>query len=216
MSPSTNPSLDNELSAVNTILNAIGQSPVSSFDSNNPELSLIHNILIEVSKDVQNEGWTYNTERHIKVSPNSNNNIVVSEVATSLGVPTLSRIDVHDGLTDRTINTVIRDNGGTLMLYDKLNHTFTFNSDQLIDVVFLVKFEHLPSVFQRYITLRAAGRAATQLVANPQLVQLLSTQEMQARSTCIDYECDQEDPSFLVIPDDTTYRSFIPSDALRR
>lgn len=216
MSPSTNPSLDNELSAVNTILNAIGQSPVSSFDSNNPELSLIHNILIEVSKDVQNEGWTFNTERHIKVSPNVNDKIVVSEVATQLGVAAISRIDIHDGLNDRLINTVIRDNGGVLMVYDKLNHTFTFDNDKLVDVVFLVKFEHLPSVFQRYITLRAAGRAATQLVANPQLVQLLSTQEMQARANCLDYDCDIEDPSFLGIPDETTYRSFIPSDALRR
>ena len=92
MSPSTNPSLDNELSAVNTILNAIGQSPVSSFDSNNPELSLIHNILIEVSKDVQNEGWVFNTEINIKKTPNTGAPLKYVPVGNNV-----LRYDISDG-----------------------------------------------------------------------------------------------------------------------
>ena len=72
-----NPSLispDTELSAVNTILGAIGQAPVSSLDYDaatdtgafeNPEIGLIYNLLREANMDVQNEGWVFNTEDHI-------------------------------------------------------------------------------------------------------------------------------------------------------
>ena len=68
--------LDTELSAVNSILGAIGQSPVTSLGSpesgegdkinyTNPEIAFIYNILTEVNKDVQNEGWHFNTENHV-------------------------------------------------------------------------------------------------------------------------------------------------------
>ena len=86
----TTTELDTELSAVNSILGAIGQSPVTTlgdFDQvtdadgntttvhsyNNPEIAFIYNILNEVNKDVQNEGWHFNTENHVKISPDANN-----------------------------------------------------------------------------------------------------------------------------------------------
>ena len=63
---------DTELSAVNSILGSIGQAPVTDLDltgNPNPEISFIYNILTEVNKDVQNEGWHFNTEYHIKLTP---------------------------------------------------------------------------------------------------------------------------------------------------
>ena len=51
---------DTELSAVNSILGSIGQSPVTTLEFENPEISLIYNILTEVNKDVQNEGRHFN------------------------------------------------------------------------------------------------------------------------------------------------------------
>ena len=211
MSTPSTISLDTELSAVNSILGSIGQSPINSLSFENPEVAVIHNLLREVNVDTQNEGWSYNMEKHIKVTPDSNNELTVVNIQTVVGA-TVLRIDFHDGLVDRNSDVVIR-NG---KLYDKVNHTYKFEGDKYVDVVFLVEFNDLPSVFQRYVTMRAAGRAATQLVANPQLVQLLGSQEALARAACIEFECDQGDHSFLNIPDETSYRSFIPSDALRR
>ena len=66
---------------------------------------------------------------------------------------------------------VIRQDG---VLYDRLNHTKEFDNPLSFDIVWLRSYEDLPSVFQRYITLRASGRSAAQLVSNPQLVQLLA------------------------------------------
>ena len=77
-------------------------------------------------------------------------------------------------------------------------------------------FDELPSVFQRYITLRASGRAATQMVTNPQLVQLLQTQEAQARASCLEYECNQGDHTFFGTPMGTAYRSYQPYRTLAR
>ena len=76
-----------------------------------------------------------------------------------------------DNATYRTTNFVLR--GGKL--YDKIIIHLSFDPQTAIkfDIVWKWDYEELPSVFKRYITLRASGRAATQLVANPQFVQLL-------------------------------------------
>ena len=197
-------SLDTELSAVNSILGSIGQAPITTFDFTDPEISYVHNLLREVNVDVQNEGWSFNTEYHVTYSPNTDGYFVIP--------PNVIRFDVHDNQNIRTTDVVKR-NG---RLYDKYNHTDVFTSDLSLDVVTLYEFDDLPSVFQRYITYRAAGRAAAQLVGNPQLVQLLATQEAQARAACMEYECDQGDHTFMGWPDDTTYNAYKPHHALRR
>ena len=60
--------LDTELSAVNSILGAIGQSPITTLNFKNPEVSLIYNLLKECNLDIQSEGWTFNKEDHVKFS----------------------------------------------------------------------------------------------------------------------------------------------------
>jgi hypothetical protein len=197
-------SLDTELSAVNSILGSIGQSPISSLNFDNPEVSFIYNLLREVNVDVQNEGWSFNTENNYPLTRDVNGYYQVP--ANTL------RYDVSDGLDVRTTDVVTR-NG---RLYDKVNHTDVFTSDVDLDIVWLFQFNDLPSVFQRYIISRTAGRAATQLVANAQLVKLLSTQELQARAACIEYECNQGDHSYFGWPDGTSYPSYQPYHALRR
>ena len=97
---------DTELSAVNSILGSIGQSPITTLNFQNPEISFIYNILNEVTKDLLNEGWHFNTEEDIKVSPDANGNITI---------PTnYLRYDIHDGQADRQLDVVKR-NG---KLYD--------------------------------------------------------------------------------------------------
>ena len=193
-----------ELSAVNSNLGGIGRVPVTCLDCTNPEISFIYNRLTEVNIDVQNEGWEFNTELHVKLSPDTNKHIVVP--------PNVLRYDIHDNQNDRRLNVVTRSG----RLYDKVEHTDEFENDVELDVVTLYAFEDLPPVFRRYVIYRAAGRAATQLVANPQLVQLLGTQEAQARAACLEYECEQGDHNFMGWPDGTTYRAYQPHHALRR
>jgi len=203
--------IDTELSAVNAILGSIGQSPISGIDFNNPEISFIYNILKEVNQDVQNEGWQFNIEYHIKENVNTTDNkiIIASDVI---------RIDMTDEW-DRTRDFVRRkDSDGIWKMYDRVNHTFEFPDDDYfyVNKTRLLNFEDIPAPFQRYIVYRASGRAAVQLVSNAQLQKMLSSFEIQARAACMEYECNQADHNYMGWPDESAYQSYKPYTMLRR
>jgi len=171
----------------------------------NPEISFIYNLLTEVNKDIQNEGWIFNIERHVKKTPETDTGYI--------SIPNnVLRYDLHDNLTHKT-QDLVRRNG---RLYDMVDHTDVFTDDVYLDIVYLWPFTDLPNVFKRYITYRASVRAATQLVSNPQLVQLLQAQEVYARANCMEYECQQGDHSFFGLPHESVYKSYQPYTALRR
>ena len=195
---------DTELSAVNSILGSIGQSPITTLNFENPEISLIYNILAEVTKDVLNEGWHFNTEHHVKVSPDASGYISVPN--------NYLRYDLSDGQMSRTIDLVKRDG----KLYDLVDHTDVFTHDMELDIVYLYSFTDIPSVFQRYIISRASARAATQQVANKELVALLQSQEGIARASVMEYECNQGDHSFMGFPHNSSYNPYQPYKVLHR
>ena len=201
---------DTDLSAVNSILGAIGQSPVTTLNYENPEISYIFNILTEVNKDVQNEGWHFNKEYHVKLSPDNNKHVVLP--------PNTLRYDLHADAIDKSQDLVIRKDttDGQFKFYDLVDHTYEFTDDIYVDVTTLYKFDELPNAFQRYITYRSAVRAATQLVSNPQLVQLLQQDEAKSRAACMEYECSIGDHNFLGHPHESYYSSYKPYRALRR
>ena len=196
--------LDTELSAVNSILGAIGQSPITTLNFENPEVAVIYNILKECNIDIQSEGWSFNKEDHVKYVPDSNKNVKLPS--------NVLQFSLHDGLDNKSQRLIIR-NG---KVYDKVDHTDEFTVDLSLDVIWLQKFEDIPQVFRRYIIYCASSRAAAQLVANPQLVTMLQQKEAYARATCLEYDCNQIDPSYLGLTDDQRYTSYIPLDALRR
>ena len=195
---------DTELSAVNSILGSIGQSPITTLNFQNPEISFIYNILTEVTKDVLNEGWHFNTEEHLPFTPDSNKNILIPSNCL--------RFDLHEGQVSRSKDLVTR-NG---KLYDKVNHTDEFDGELLLDVVYLFSFNDIPSVFQRFIIAKASTRAAAQLVTNTELVQLLQQQEALSRASVMEYECEQGDHSFMGWPENSSYRSYQPYKSLIR
>ena len=157
MSTPSTISLDTELSAVNSILGSIGQSPITTLDFTNPEISFIHNLLREVNVDVQSEGWSYTTRRQttssLLMSTASSKSRQTSFVTTfttvKTSVPRMSWSETGDCTT-------------------KFNIQMYSPTDLYLDIVTLYEFNDLPFVFKRYITYRAAGRAAAQLIANPQ------------------------------------------------
>ena len=214
---STTTDTETELSAVNAVLGAIGQSPISVLkDPNtgvvsnaNPEISFIYNLLRDANIDIQAEGWHFNTERHVKYVPDSTTNKI------QIGADVL-KLDVSHGWTRRQYDVVKRNN----YLYDKLDHTDDWSeltSDGIdLDVVKLYAFEDLPPAFQRHIIHRTSRMAATQLVANPQLVQLLAQQEQLSRATLMEYECNQGNHTMFGLPEDSVYNGYQPWRGLVR
>ena len=213
---STTISIDTELSAVNSILGAIGQAPITALDtqttstsdssqiSENPEIAMIYNLLRDANVDTQAEGWHFNTEYHVKFTPDANKKIAIGNDILSM--------DLHDNQARRHHN-LVRRNG---FLYDKIDHTDEFDGDIDLDVVRLYAFEDLPIPFRRFITYRAMTAAATQLVANPNLVRLLGQQAGLARAALQEYECNQADYSMMGFPEGTAYQTYQPWRNLRR
>ena len=203
--------IDTELSAVNAILGSIGQSPINGLDFANPEISFIYNLLKESNQDVQNEGWTFNLEYHIKnENKDANNKFIIDS--------DIIRIDNTDAW-DKTRDFVRRkDSDGLWKLYDRVNHTFEFPDDDyfFINVVRLLPFEDIPAPFQRYIIYKASGRAAVQLVSNGQLQKMIAQFEIQSRAAAMEYECNQGDHNYMGWPDESAYQSYKPYTALRR
>ena len=199
--------LDTELSAVNNILGAIGQSPLTTLNFDNPEVSLIYNLLRDANVDTQAEGWHFNTEKHIKYTPDS----VTHKI--TIGNDILS-MDLHDNQARRPYDFVRR-NG---FLYDKIDHTDEFaDVDSIdLDVVRLYNFEDLPIIFRRYIVYRASRMAATKLVSNPELVRLLGQQEALSRAALMEYECNQGDHTMFGFEDNSAYQTYQPWRNLRR
>ena len=204
---STTIDTETELSAVNAILGAIGQSPVTSIDKTNPEIGFIYNILRDSNVDVQNEGWHFNTEKHVEYTPDA----VTGKIQVGNDI---LKMDVTDGWVKRQYDVVKR-NG---YLYDKYDHTDDWSDHTSIhlDVTRLFSFEDLPSPFKIYIIYKSATRAATQLVGNPQLAKLLQQQELLSRATCMEYECGQGNHSMFGFPEDTIHNTYQPWTVLRR
>ena len=193
-----------ELNAVNSVLAAIGQSPVTTLDYENPETSFVYNLIQECSRDVQDEGWVFNREEYYPLTPDHNKFITLPA--------NVLRMDVSENDVYRTTDVIKRDG----KLYDKLHHTFEFRKPLYMDIVWLFPLTDLPSVFQRYITSKASVRAAIQMIDNAQLSQLLTVQEGNCRAACLEYEANQGDYNFMDFQPGTAYRTYRPYTALRR
>ncbi len=196
-------SLDTELSAVNSILGSIGQAPVSTLDFTNLRSP---SFIISCEKST----WMSRAKAG-HTTPKLTTNFLLIKTVTFLCRPTSSvttfttvkTFALRTSLSVMAVSTT-RLNTPMYSLLISISHRHSY------------EFNDLPSVFKRYITYRAAGRAATQLIANPQLVQLLAAQEAQAKAACIEYECDMGDHNFMGFPDGSSYTAYEPHHALRR
>lgn len=171
-----------KLSAVNAVISNIGQAPVNSLESGNPMVELAEQIVDNISHVVQSEGWSFNTEDHYPFEPDNNGQILIPSNVLS--------IDTEPSAEE----TVVVRNG---KLYDKYNHTYTFEGTQALSVVWLFDFEDLPEVFKNYITVRAANVFAGRALGQDGSARYGEREEVLARASCMEYECNQGDHNFF-------------------
>ena len=195
-----------ELDAVNQILSSVGQAPVTTLDLQNPEVSIVLNTLREINKQVQSEGWIFNTERDYVMQPDSS----TQEILYPYNVLQMdANVEYHKNQYD-----LVRRNG---KLYDRLNHTFQFTSDIHVDLTWYFDFTDVPPPVQTYIVARAARMCATKLIGDQEINKLLAEQEVYTRAAAIEYECNQGDYSMFGFRDGHNYyTSYQPYQALMR
>lgn len=209
-----------ELNAVNEILASIGQAPVSTIEAQtvtyedgsvvetviNPEVAIAFETLLQVSREVQAEGWSFNKETEYPISPDNDGYINLPG--------NMLAMDMSDIYDNKQYDTVIRYG----KLYDKIQHTDVWEQDTYsVDVVWYLDFVDLPQVFKDYVISRAATRCATRLVGDPQLAQTLLGYEGLRRANCLEYECNEGDYSmFGFKKGEDYYTSYKPFQVLSR
>ena len=176
-----------KLQAVNIVLDAIGETPVSSLSSGLPDAESAEAKIDEISKSVQAKGWHQNTDYKLKLTPDTNNNILIPD--TYLRVDTAS--------SDRDTNVTVRKNGTQNMLYHIKNQNFTFTSYVWADVVHHLEFENLSVELSPYVAYRAARRFQEAQMASVALDNFTMRAEMEAYAALMDAETENEDSNIL-------------------
>ena len=163
-----------KLNAVNTMLSAIGEAPVSSLSSGLVEAEIAESILNTIDREVQSMGWHFNTEL---------NKSFAKTVAGEIILPAdILRADAT--LKANAPNLVQRG----LKMYDRVNHTFIISTDVALDVVIQLIFDDLPEVAKRYIVLRATRIFQDRVVGSNTLHTFQEKDEEQALVQLKDFD----------------------------
>ena len=210
--PTTNAT--QELPAVNEILASVGQAPVSTLDQTNPDVAIAYDTLLQVSREVQAEGWSFNTEYdYPQTTKNKQYEIPVN----------MLQVDLAEGNVTSRVATgnknVVRREG---KLYDKYNHTFDIKDDDTadnlkLDVVWWFDWIDLPIPIQDYIVSRAATIVSSRIVGDSNQYQMLQQKEAYTRAMALEYETQQGDYTFFGHPKGQNYyNSYQPYHTLYR
>lgn len=171
-----------ELEAVNVMLSNIGESPVNTLDDENVvDAGIAKTILRNVAREVQSEGWFFNTDYNKKFLPNADNRIQLPQ--------NILKVDP----TDRHVRYVQR---GRFM-YDRENHTYDILEAVELNTIIGLEFEDLPETAKRYITLRSARIFQERMLGTPTISQFNAQDEARAYANLRNEEATAADHNML-------------------
>jgi hypothetical protein len=174
-----------ELEAVNTMLRAIGESPVSSlYGDVGVDVVTAKHTLMEIMKAVQTEGWIFNTEYDYPLNRNVSGQIVVPANALLVDI---ARSRFGD------IDPVMRGS----RVYDRKNHTFIFTVDLKAKIIFGLPFTDMPESARHYVTYRAVRKFQDNSLGSSDLHRYNERDELMARVRFMDEQAEDEDLNFL-------------------
>ncbi len=174
-----------KLDAVNSILLGIGEAPVNTLGSGLQEAEIAEVTLNNISREVQSQGWTFNTE--IRYS-------LARDGAGEINLPSnCLKVDTTTILRDYKTDVVER----SRKLYDRVTNSFTFTKDIETDIVVLLGFEELPETARRYITLRAARKFQENILGSTTLSKLQADEEQIALFALKEAEAETGDYSIF-------------------
>ncbi len=174
--------LTTKLEAVNTMLGVIGESPVNTISGSSLPVSVVTalNVLDEVSREVQSEGWHFNTEFEYPMVRNSSNQFPLPTNTLKIDVP-----------IDKYTDVDIVQRGTTL--YDRKNHTDVFDEDMDVTITFELTFEELPQQFRTYVNIKAARKFANRFLGSPEIEAFTLRDEINAKATAVDSDSENAD-----------------------
>lgn len=138
-----------ELDAVNEMLAAIGEEPVEELEILPPSGNLARSILSRTSRDLQEEGYWFNTEASYTLTPGADSTITVPANVLKI-----------DGVE---VDVIQRGD----KLYDREGKTFEFSSEVECTVVLHLDWADLPSIVRRYVTALATETFLDSIPGSP-------------------------------------------------
>ena len=197
--------LTTELEAINKVLQMTGEAPVNSLYGQVGIAKQAQDALNNASREVQTEGWTFNTDYERTLKRNT-----IDEIET--GVAT-TRVYINPDVYPE-YDIIVR-NG---RLYDRKTQSYTFTEDLKADVTTILEWLHLPEYARRYIMVRAGRQLQEAVVGSADYAKINLTAELEARSHFLEEETTRDEHSMLRGNTNTTghFSTFLPSSALRR
>lgn len=141
------PDLTSRTTAINVMLSAIGESPITDIESNQSvDGAIADGILREIHRATCAKGYCWNREELLPLTPDDEGSITLPVNALYIG---RAYWDSSSGPPADVVERGRR-------LYNKTDHTYVFTSPVYVDLVLLLTWEELPEYARHYITLRAA------------------------------------------------------------
>lgn len=165
-----------ELAAINDILAAIGESPVSTLEGDqNADVANARRILNRVNRQIQAKGWTFNIEENVTLTP-----------------------DVFSGLIPYLTEylLILAPSGATPYInrgnyvYDRINGTDIFDNPINVNIVKLKDYYEMPECFRSWIVIKAARQFNNRFFGAPDVDQALAEEEQESRMQCQEFEVD--------------------------
>jgi len=170
----TSYSTGDELDAVNDLLAAIGESPVSTLEGDsNADVVNARRILNKVNRTVQSKGWTFNIEA-ATLQPDTFSKLIP-------WLPSYLDIQVSGG-------NPYRNRGG--YVYDRVNLTDEFTAPIVVNMIKLIPFSEMPTQFRDYIIVKSARMFNRNFFGAPEVDESLSFEEEEAHSAIMEWELD--------------------------
>ena len=218
-----------ELDAINQMLAAVGQAPVTAIDTTtdlyrksgntytqveiptNPDVAMARLTLDEISRECQSEGWSFNREYEWEMQPDSTTKKI--KIPNDMLQCDLSNAPKHKSKYGNVDS--IRRKG---FLYDKTAHTDKWeDATYYCDVLWLFEWEDVPRPVQDYILNKAMAIYSLRVVGDQNLYQSLTQRAMETRAYALEYEAQQGDYTFFGHPTGQNYyNSYQPFQTLYR
>ncbi len=136
-----------KIESVNTMLSTIGESPINTLTGTLPvDATLAINILDEVNREVQAQGWKFNSSYKVTLTRNTDNKIPIGN--------DVMHIEFNHLRENRSsYDPVLRGN----FLYNLAKESFIWDKNfDDVHIIYLLDFEDIIEQARRYITIRAS------------------------------------------------------------
>ncbi len=194
------------LEAINRVLQMMGEAPVNSLNGQFGLAQQAEEMLKEMSRKIQSDGWSFNTDYERDMIPDAG----TKEVAVGANV---SRV-VVDPYNYPSLDVVQR--GGKL--YDRRANSYQFTQTFAADVTYMLEWEELPEHARQYIAIKAGRHLQESILGSADLSKINITAEAEARALFLEEETYVSQNNYLRgNPNHTSvFMTYMPSRALQR